>query len=414
MDKRQYFIHSAKEEFYLSRAWLFACFAIIKKTTRVDDDEDLLIEDGRMFVVVDEETVPITDWVLGQPLFGVDERVTFNPGDLPNVKEKVETTYGIAVMNLLLFVYAYGDKVPYLNGEMTPGMVNDIAYKRLKETKDVDAHLRFENGGKMIEVFSNFSVPTLSPKTIQPPEKILERRDALLEKHKDQLDDPVVVANIQKELAGMLRDYLKDDPSGRFFLKGKHYDVSLLRTFVMYGSEPDFYDESKISVMKPSLIEGWEKENIPMLINVARGGSHARGASTALGGAEVKLSTRIFQNYDVTEEDCGTTDYLPILIHTTNKGKYIGRYVVGRKTPLTESDLNNAVGTSIKLRSPTACKTNGTKFCRTCMGDVVSKSGVSLNGHTTTAISELMLLFMSMMHTTALSLNRFDYKRHIR
>lgn len=417
MDKKEYFLHSIRNEFYLNRAWLVACFGIINETTLVVEEieEYIFIENDKMLIVIEEEKVEITDWKKGEPLFGKREKFILAKGELVSVKEDTLTTYGLAIINALLFIYPYSDKVEYQNKKMNGKQVNAIAYDLLKKNLvTTDEHIKFENAANMINVLAQVGVPALSKKTMLPPKHIIKRRDELYAQNKDNMHDPVVVANIQKELSGMLREYLKGDPSGDFFINDKAYDVSLMRTFIMYGSEPDFYDESKITVMKPSLVEGWEVDNVPMLINVSRGGSYSRGASTALGGAEVKFSQRLFQNYTITEDDCSTKDGLRIRITDNNYGDYEGRYLINGMTALDKNALRGYIGQTITIRSPVGCKTGATSFCRKCMGDSVSNSGTAINGQATTAISSLMLLFMSAMHSTSLSLNKFEYKRHIR
>jgi hypothetical protein len=226
------------------------------------------------------------------------------------------------------------------------------------------------------------------------------------------MDDPAAVSELQGKIKDLDAEYLKGDPSSKFFITNKAA-MGRLRTMGMYGAEPDYHDESKISVITSSLSEGWKAEHIPMLANIIRGGSYARAVSTALGGAEVKVTGRAFQNYTIGKEDCMANRGLLVPINGISSKLYTGRYLVGSDIPLTEADVHKHMGRVIEIRSPVFCRSEGTTICYKCMGDVISNSNIGITGLMTGVTTNFLNLFMALVHTSALSTAPYNYKERI-
>jgi hypothetical protein len=188
-----------------------------------------------------------------------------------------------------------------------------------------------------------------------------------------------------------------------------------MKTMGMYGAEPDYYDESKLSLMTTSLTEGWGKDNMELLINNLRGGSFSRGKETALGGESTKITSRIFQNYHIDVDDCNTTMGLITKINDVNYKNYVGRYVVGSDKPLTIEELKamRDSGKTIKLRSPAWCSYPGTSFCKRCFGHGVADNGLGLNSQAIIATSAMMYISMKAMHSRQLSVGKYNFKDRI-
>lgn len=421
VNKLDYFLRSVQDGKYLHRAWLLSVFAIlppdqvdIKNADTSSGGSVGLVTDskGQVSVLQDDESYAvISDHVGNTPLFGKDEKVSVKSGSLPMFDKDVNTTYGIFIMNALLLHYPYEGLAKYINGPMSPGMLNGIAYDILKEGKmPVDSHIRFENAASMITCLSQVGVPSASRKSVTPNKKAIVLRDKLVKENKDNMNDPAVVAGMQKVLGKEDDDYLKGDPSTGFYIGGKA-SKGRMRLNTMYGSETDFHDESKIHVMTPSLAEGWDVDNMPMLINTLRGGSYSRGTQTALGGESAKVTSRIFQNYKVEGEDCGTKLGIPITLTADNFENFIGRSLAGQVTPLQDSKLRGMIGKTVTIRSPAFCQAPGTTLCKSCMGKVVSESSVGLNAQAVIAASTFLGLFMGAMHSSgAVNTERYDYK----
>lgn len=416
MNKFEYFILSIRSGEYLKRQWGLQTFGILLKDDSQNGPLKLSANNTLTYTDVDGTDHIIQDYITGQPLFGREERIKIPKGTIDStfISQDIDSTYGLLLLNALLLWYPYRGKVHYQNQAFNSKFLNDLGYNLIiGGTVTPEEHQRFENAISHITYLTGVGVPSATKKSITPNPEAIVLRDKLLKENKDSLDDPATVAKIQKELATLDREYLKGDPSERFFIKSKSYDVTRLRSFGIYGAEQDFRDESKISLVTPNLSEGWEFEDLPVLNNVVRAGTHARGVQTALGGEGTKITTRIFQNSEIIEDDCGSPIGLKITFHEDTYQMYVGRTLVGDSTPLTYSRLENLLGQPLELRSPRGCRTDGTGFCKVCMGESVTRSEVGLNAHSVTASSSFMSIFMAAMHGRALKTARFNYKRRI-
>lgn len=413
MIKQEYIIQSIKNNKHLQRGWLLSIFGILPPNA-INLEVGYKLDGDMLYMALDNsDWVEIDDYIIGQPLVGRNELLDLPKDILPNITEGIKTSYGILIINSIVLLYPYGGLVPYINGEITPKALNNIAYNMLKTNGTIEMHIRFENAVMAITALSQAGVPSASRKSITPNPLIPIRKAELLKEHADNLNDPTVVAGIQKELVKMDREYLKGDSSMGFFIKGKSMNMTRLRTMSMYGAEPDFYDESKISVINNSLTEGWTVEDLPILINSARGGSYSRSASTALGGDEVKVTTRVFQNYTLSDNDCHTKNGLIATINNDNYDKFIGRYLVGSETPLTIETCKLLIGKRVLMRSPAYCRTEGTTICKRCIGDIVANSEVGMTALTSTVTSAFLSMYMALTHTSELSLHRYSFKDRI-
>lgn len=426
MTKLEFFIESVEKELYRYRAWSVSVFGIMLNDTSYDvkdlspesyltsaEEEYYIcrmrVDDEQLAILRDDDSWdPILDYVYDTPLYHRNELVTIPKGFMNGwITEDTKTTYGIWLVNMMIVYFPYRGEVPYQNGEINEKF-NTIAYKRLM-AGDVESHLRFENMVGQLSVLAKVGCPAGSRGLLTPRKEWYALRDKLFAENEGKLDDPSTVASIQNQLATMAEKDIKDDPSFDYITNpGKQIHTSMLRTLVSYGSEPDYYDESKVTLKKHSLMEGWRRDDLPMIANTSRGGSLARGKETAMGGYEVKLTARLFQNYQITSDDCGVKYGLQVPINAITVDMFEGRYVAGRKTPLTKEDLVASIGKTLEIRSPFSCKMEKPTFCKKCFGDRVGSSNVGLLGQAIMASDVYMSLFMAMMHSTSLKVEQYE------
>lgn len=413
MTKLDYFIYSVKNGLYLHRAWLLSTYGIMAN----DYSNDFItIRDQKLYVKVKDLTFQmeelITDFAFGEPIYGKKEKVLVKNNTLPFIEGDQDTTYGRMIINCLILWYPYQGKIKYQNQYMKPSHIDDLAYELLKSGKStVEEHIRFENACSMITCLTQTGVPSASRRSMIPNPEVPKLKKKLLEENKDKLEDPAVIADIQNQLIAADKQYLEGDSSLGFFIKGKNFNVTRLKTMGMYGAEPDFYDESKLSLMTTSLSEGWTKDNMQLLINNLRGGSFARGKETALGGESTKITSRIFQNYRIDVDDCHTAIGLKTRINKANYKNLVGRYEVGATAPLTMEVLTRYMKERkvIQLRSPAYCAVNETSFCKRCFGDQVANNGLGLNSQAIIATSAMMYISMGAMHSKQLSVAKYNF-----
>lgn len=353
----------------------------------------------------------ISDYVPGTPLFGVKEPLSVAKGDFVIVDKDYDTFYSTLIGNIIIFEYAFKDILPYHNGKFSAGFLDKLVGKALRDkTITVPQYREYTKSLGYLTCLSTILIPAATRKSILPPPNIVAMRDALLEKHKDHLDDPVVVAKLEKELVDYYKEYLKGDDSENFFLSEKMYSVILKRSHIMFGSEPKLNDPNKVDLAVPSLREGWKIKDLPMMANSLRMGSYNRGASTALGGEAAKFSSRIYQNTKLTEEDCGSTVGIPVVINKYNVDMFTGRYILesGKLVFLAKGEMSRYLGKTVYLRSPQTCKAEYGNFCPICMGKEVTDIGIGLGPQASAVGSVFLSVFLALMHGSSLSLEKYS------
>lgn len=427
MFKRDYFLMSLKNGSHLHKRWILEAFAVFRTGPNHEYAKPLItLEDGRYAVVdkeVEERHQVIEDAMPGEPLFRPLEKLILNPGDLPNVREQVVTTYGNALVNQLVLVYAFNDKLGFLDGLIKIDAIEKEIQDRWDDAmSEEDAaklpidkqpirtkeYQRFNEAVGQLPGLAQLCVPSATRKTMTADPAMIKRRDELLALHKDRLNDPVVLATILDELTKMDRKWMKGDPGERFYIKDKSYDVVRLKLFIMQGISSGFGTVGEL--IATSLDETWDISKLPAMVNQLRDGSFSRGAQTALGGVETKFNNRIFQNSTVAEKDCGSKHGLSILMSKDKAPHYQGNYMVvrGKSVLLTEESLKELEGKVIEVRSPIYCRTSGANFCATCMGDRISSTPQALSTYASDIGGIFLSLFMAAMHGKSLKTEELD------
>lgn len=427
MFKRDYFLLALKNGLHLHKRWILETFALTRNSGEAPYPLALHTDkDGRYYFYRQEPEDPIEyidDAMPGMPLYAPLDKIILNPGDLPNVYERTVTCYGTALVNQLVLVYAFGDKVPFVNGQVKIGPLEKIIQDRWDDSisEEESAKLppqqqplrtleykRFNEAVGQLPGLSQLCVPSATRKTMTADPAMIKRRDELLKKNKDRLHDPVVLAEILGELTQMDRDWMKGDPGERFYIKDKSYDVVRLKVFIMQGISSGFGEAGDL--IPTSLDEAWDISKLPAMVNQLRDGSFSRGAQTALGGVETKFNNRIFQNSTIGEHDCGSKLGLSILMTSYKAPFYVGNYQVVKGAPvlLTPEVLNGLVGKRIDVRSPIYCKTPGANFCAVCMGDRIASTPQALSTYASDIGSIFLSLFMAAMHGKSLKTEEMD------
>lgn len=351
---------------------------------------------------------PILDQVFGQPLFPIKGELKLKPGDLANVSKPVTTNYGSAIFNACVFIWPFGAKVEYIAERINNKMLEKIVVDaNAAGNMTVDEYLKHKQALGYITLFSQIAVPAATPKSITPSPEAIRIRDELLEKYKDQLEDPAIVALIEKAVVDAYKEYMKGDDAERFILKDKGYSTVLKKMYVMQGGVSKFDDPTKVDTIPRSLADGIAPEDLPAIVNNLRSGSYDRGAETALGGEAAKFSNRVYQNTKIALPDCESKIGLPVEITKANAKEYKGRYLVGSKVPLDDAALNSHLGKVIIIRSPAACKVDNGNFCAVCMGDSVANAGLGIGPQCSSVGSVFLSISLSKFHQSALSTTKY-------
>lgn len=389
MNKLEYFIESIKAGRYIQRAWLYRCFSVGFKNKTPTDVLPGYDQERGWFVGVDEP-VDIIDAKPKESLFPIKERFTLEKGTFPGITETVETNYGEVILYVLIFLFSCKGKIPFKPGSINKKYLSKTVAHALSENL-ITANEYFDivKGLNQSTLFSDLHVTTYTPKSLNPSPEVLALRNELLEKYKDQLNDPAVVAIIDEAIAEADREYMKGDPSEKFYLKDKAYAVVRKKLYYLQGGVESLDRPGEMDYLAGSLDEGYKAEDLPVIINQLRAGSYDRGVSTALGGEAAKFSNRVFQNLKIAEEDCGTSVGKPELVDGT--WDFTGRYIVGRDEPISEADMKSLMGKTIYLRDPTACATVNGNYCYKCMGEGQRRSKLGLGPR----MAEICSVFLS-------------------
>lgn len=426
-----FFIMACKARRYKEKAWVYSVFGC-----QLTDDQQLLNPvkydvhriDGIPFYV--DENLELQNFegfenVKDEPLLSFRDKMTVRPGDIPNCSEEIQTTVGNYFLNWYTIVHPFGTKLPFQTGEFSikailkqvrPLFVNNLTHPDGSvnyEGQDphliyVHEYVRFVQCMTAVAGFVEVSVPSATPYTMRTSPEVIKRRDELLEQHKDNLEDPTVIAEIEKELISLDKAWIDQDPDKGFYIKGKSFAVTRKKLHVMGGIEANFNGDGGYSLVSNSLMEGIELQNLTAQINSLRAGSYARGHLTALGGEAVKFFQRVLQNIRVVSGDCGVGFGIPREVTKENHGDLVGRYqVVGGEAVLIE-DTKALIGKTIELRSPQACAADHTDYCEICMGKVVAASPTGVSAMGSGVGSVFMNAMMQATHGTALSVSDWD------
>jgi len=425
MFKRDYFLKAMQEGLFMHKRWILEAFAVSRpKPGPVAYVHNLIVIDDGRYAMVDKEHDDgyqiIEDAMPGEPMFRPLEKLVLRPGDLANVTEPVVSTYGNALVNQMILVYPFGNKIGYIAGPMSVQGIEKIIQRRWDDNVQSDQlppdkqplttaeYHKFNEAVGQLPGLNQLCVPSATRKTMTADPAMIKRRDELLAEHKGQLHDPVVLSRILDELTKMDRAWMKGDPGDRFYVKAKSYDVIRLKVFIMQGISSGFGEAGDL--IPTSLDEAWDISKLPAMVNQLRDGSFSRGAQTALGGVEVKFNNRIFQNSTVGEDDCGSKRGISVLMTEDKVPHYISNYrlVGGVPKVLTEDELKSLVGQTIQVRSPLYCHTEGANFCTKCIGDNIAATPEALSAYAAAIGSTFLALFMAAMHGKSMKTVKLD------
>lgn len=463
MNKLDYFLRALNGQAYLYKEWIIECFGIVRlypkpegelvrysaladdvKETlpyRFSDEPDRygferypyqLFNDGGRVVYADPEEnawVEVEELTAQQkarePFYRFLDRIDLPLRAIQNVLQPVkQTTYGNLMLNQCVLVYSFGDRIAYQEGKFSlkkveaiiaelatsvpeDGVVRDPKAIYVDEIDQRYYHAAYNTTGWL-----SLGVPAATPYTITVSPEIRQLRKELLEKHIDDLNNPVTIAKIMKVLIDADKEFQAGDPNKGFLQPGKTFDVVRAKQFLMHGIEYDFTDRSKITVIERSLSEQWDITKLPQMANSLIDGSYNRGAMTALGGELAKVFQRFFLSTIISMEDCKTKLGRYRDLTTENIQSYHGTYAQATNGDvlITPDNEKTFLGKRVLLRSPMYCAAKDGNFCIHCMGENFRNREQSLPAVATEIGNRLMYIMMSRMHGVALKAEKMDWR----
>lgn len=432
MNKREYFIKALKAGAYRYKDWVMGCFSVTGASNNTKQYPYELVRSaaGVHYRNPDDltELLKISDSSDKEALFRFNDPITLEPEEALNLSETIKTTYGNVFFNYYVLIHAFGNKIPFMAGRVMPKDVEKIIEPILANEPPagterdpkliyIDEYKRFNKSMFGLMGFAQLCVPSATARTMTTDPRIPELRAKLLNKYKDTLHESATVVKIEQELIAMDKEWMKNDPDGGdgFYIYGKSYDVVRKKLFLMHGIETAFKDGADIDLVTNNLNEGWDIDKLPTMVNSLREGAYNRGRDTALGGEAVKFLGRVFQNTTIVEEDCGSNLGWSKSITEDNYMGFIGFFKIVPKgsEELTEASLKASVGKSLTIRTPMMCKTPRTGFCVACMGRRNAINPTALGLLAADVGSQMMGIFMAMMHGRSMKVARYSFKDSI-
>lgn len=387
--------------------------------------------DNVVFLNERSETITLSDYNYDpgnpQPPFSFKDVITLKKGDLPNVDKDLNTTYGNVVLNWLLGVYPFNDKIPFFTGKLKISQFEKIIEKRLVDglSTDSDAssqhiytdeYIRFKEAASLLDGYSQLCVPSASAKTLTHHPDRDKLRDELLEKYSDRLHDPATAAIINAALEKLDREWMSGDEAEGFFIKDKSFNTVRMKTHGIMGLHDSFSDTGETpKYITTSLSDGMKAEDLPAIANNSREGSFDRGAETQLGGEAVKFILRVMQNVTLEIDDCGSDVGIMMPVNDANKETMIGNTIIANKklVKLTDDNIKSYFNTLVELRTPAYCRAERDGFCKTCIGDRYAENPTALATAASGIGSTFMGLFMASMHGKALKTNTYKFEDYL-
>lgn len=426
MKKKEFLKIAFEAQCYYEKDWIISCFCI--NTSKNERNLYPIREEWGVSFMRDGEKIKIEDAKKDEPLFYFKEPIEVDQTWLSNISKPIATTLGNLLVNAVCINYAFGNKIPYIEGPISVSNVENIVAKALvsnvKEGEQEDPrkiyvheYIKFVDSLQFVSGLADISVWAATAKTMVPPDGLEEYKKKLLETtYAGKLHDPVEVAKFEKDLLKYDDEFLKDDPSYGVFMSGKIKNQSRKKMHLTIGSELTLNDAAVAKPIVASLNDGWSKdpEDFTNLMNGLRAGSYSRGVDTIKGGVAAKMMLRAANAYSLKDTDCGSKLGITRVFFKDNINELVGRYIVvnGKPVLIDEEKANNLLGKELQVRSPMYCQLKeDNTICRCCAGErlfiypngvsipLIEKSGIMLNAA------------MKKMHSSGTKIVEMDVER---
>jgi len=419
MTKLEYLKYAYEKGLLTKLKWYFSFLTV--PADKLYDGDYYLYDNGKYQVKVND-TKELLEGT-SEMVLSLNDELDIPAGYFPNVTKPTNTTVGILLVNYILLVKPFGDKIEYINGEVKISYIESIIAKRLTDAKDkvqditIPEYVKFVDNSGFLTSLSRIVSISSTPKALIPPPGIDAYKKKVMQEMKDKYGDEVFqdytrVAELETKLKEFDAEFLKDDPSFGKMLSGKVVNVARKKLFLMYGAEAGFDRSGKAKLVTNSLANGWpdDTEELARMYNASRAGSYDRGSETQKGGTAAKVVLRATNSIKIKEGDCGTKRYRTFTVNDNNKLLLVGRNItVGSNViELTPDNIESYVNKKVKLRSPSYCKESDSNFCTTCAGPRMSryKDGISLL--VLDISSKLLDISMASMHAKELKTVKLD------
>lgn len=410
------------------KTWYVNVFAIpiaheVTDFSTYDHLDLVMLPTGMVTVVNTTEgktTEPIVDHKKNTPLFTMEDMISVDSTWIPTIKSPSEKRLGGLIINRVVVYPVVQEKLSYVDTPITEGKLENLFASRMVErgeSKDPEKDILISDYVDCMDRLwfftgiANLITMASSYKTISAPPGARELADKLIEENKDNLNDPVVIANIMNQLTDLHNKELEGDPVAKRMFDKKAI-TARKKLYLMYGETNDFVASLQSKPVLSTMSQGIDtsEEVFPKYMNDLRYASYSRGHSTQLSGYGYKILQRSLAGLEVTDTPCNTKKGLFRFI--TKPDKIVGRYVFKEnKWELIENpeQAGKYLGKIVSVRSPSYCATtNDNEICYMCLGEMYKGQKNAMNNLAAEFSGELMNLFLKRMHTSGFGLTKID------
>lgn len=420
MHKLDYLFLAFKNRAYVRKTFLMSIFSMVHDTPKnrklLEAVPYCAIRDDatkEVYFMNDGVKMVIEGHVWGQPIFNKNEKLTVDVEAHEFITEKMETTIGLFLTNIVVLFESFGKRTSYINGKISGGTImgvidglmvdNPVNGAELPPGKaSVDECLKVSKQLDYLEGMNQVFVKASSIDVLTVHPDVIALRDKLLKELEDQgkLNDPTAVAVAIDKVIALDAKIQYSGPSKDFFINSKFIDNARKKMFIIFDMVPDF-NTGKYNLLRKSLDEGWDPEHYPEYINTAISASFDRGNATGEGGAEVKLAILLTNRIQIGGEDCQSPRTESVKISKHNLKGWIGGYhmVDGERTPVTKE---TPIGSVVNMRVPQFCTQEDDNLCSTCCGTKLGAIKERVSAETVYVFTQFMLTRMKAMHVSQL------------
>lgn len=388
MTKLEFLKYSISKRYHFKLNWYYYILGILNPN-KMEDNNFISHSDTHYQAKIDNEVTDIIDFPINSnaPMFYVSDKIKIDNSMCPNLDKEVESTVGKLIANLVLLVFPFGNKLPYINGEVSVKDIEGIIGPMMREGKIlVDEYLKFTTACTFITNLSKLvSVSATRKNTVAPPGIKEYKKQVQAEMDKEYgpewRQSTTLITVYKNKLQEYDKKWLADDPSMGKLLNKKITDNSRTKVYLTVGNEQGFDKASNEAVfIDNSLEDGLPKDpkQLATMYNAIRSGSFDRGHETQKGGAAAKEILRSSATILIQPGDCKSNKGYTIHV-TKNNAKYlVGRYLLQGVKRIDNAD--SLVGSSVVIRSPMYCKFTDGRICATCAGDIAAANpnGISM------------------------------------
>lgn len=345
--------------------------------------------------------------VIKQASFKTTDTIQLTPAEYPYVgKTAIDTTLGRLLMNRFVLERAGVIQFTgYYNEPLTKkgvGKLDRMVVELFVDDRITpDTYAAYIDSRDMLGFWcTSFTSAAVSSNLLKPIPEVERRKKELIKEHQQEImngtpvDQIMAVNSIEKELIGIVKQTLSDDPafdiykSGGYNLENNYKTINVMRGAV-FNQATNRYD-----IVENSLMNGIKKKDITAFSNSTLAGAYPSAVGTAEAGYMGKIMMALLQNEHIDEDpksDCGTKVTIPFMVTNNNKRYILYRNLnVGGKTVLTTPEnIDQFVGKTVQMYSPQCCKNR--TICAKCAGRLFYNLGVRNIGLLTTDVTDKLL-----------------------